>query len=347
MALAKRYLFFISQNYSFGILRPLQQAILQSGGMVAWYLEGKEVNPDYLQKGDVRLLSMDDVIRFNADANLFPGNIAPTFLPGINVAVFHGFDAGKVDKYGNNDHFKIRNCFDLYCTQGPDSTAKFKALMEPPRSYMVRETGWCALDTLFDDTDVVKLEKPTVLMCSTFSRRLSCAETLFPLITKLSKTGKWQWLIQFHPKMAPETVAKYRSLESEHLCFVETDDVKPLLKQADVMLCDTSSVLLMFLLLNKPVVTFNNIEPKDFLLNVVTKEEVESALEIALTRPPNLMKNIAQYNELNHPYQDGKSSYRVLAAIDECLANKHQLTKKKPDIFRQLKMRKRLGYWKL
>lgn len=43
-------------------------------------------------------------------------------------------------------------------------------------------------------------------------------------------------------------MAKYKSIESEHLQFIDTDDVMPLLKQADVMVCDASSVLMMFFL---------------------------------------------------------------------------------------------------
>ena len=44
----KRYLFYISQNYSYAILRPLQAAILARGDTAAWFLEGSEVNPDFL-----------------------------------------------------------------------------------------------------------------------------------------------------------------------------------------------------------------------------------------------------------------------------------------------------------
>ena len=342
----KRYLFYISQNYSYGILRPLQRAIQERGDEVAWFLEG-QVSADYLHSTEKKLASLDELFAYRADATIFPGNIAPTFLPGINVAVFHGFDAGKLDKRGRNDHYKIRNCFDLYCTQGPESTSMFESLSPPPRSYFVTQTGWCALDPLFTDRHTVDDTRPTLLFCSTFSRRLSCAERLHDSVKQLSRTGKWRWIVQFHPKMSRQTVEKYKALSSEHLTVVETDDINPLLRQADVMLCDTSSVITMFLLLNKPVVTFNNISPDDHLLNISSESELEQTLSHAFSKPAELMRSITAFGLRVHPYTDGLSSQRTLDAIDEAVASQSQLAGKKPDIVRQYKMRKKLGYWRI
>jgi len=344
---AKRYLFYISQNYSFAILRPLQEVILARGDQAAWFLEGKEVNADYLKKDEQQLKTIVEINNYKPIAVFYPANIAPTFLPGINVAVFHGFDAGKVDKRGHNDHFKIRNCFELYCTQGPSSTKPFLKLSEQDNHFSVTETGWCALDNLYFPYEKKPSNKPTILLCSTFSKKLSCAPHLFETVKRLSQTGEWDWLIQFHPKMPTEIVNQYMSLQNEHLSFIETDNVIPLLQQADVMVCDTSSVLIMFLLLGKPVVTYNNIAPTDYLLNIDNVNLLEQTINKALKKPPELIKCIEDFIKYTHPYNDGKSSNRVLEAVDELLSGRVMLGKKPMDLFRQFKMRKKLNYWRL
>jgi hypothetical protein len=342
----KHYLFYISQNYSYAILRPLQAAILARGDKVAWFLEGNEVDPNYLLTKELRLTSVEAVKDFNPIAVFYPANIAPTFLPGINVAVFHGFDAGKLDKKGNNDHFKVRNCFDLYCTQGPSSTEPFLELAEQHNHFQVTQTGWCALDELYSFDKKNKAVKPTILLCSTFSKRLSCAPHLIEKIKELSSTGEWNWLVQFHPKMSKDVVAQYKALESENLSFIETDNIIPLLQQADVMVCDTSSVLIMFLLLNKPVVTFKNISPGDYLLDIDDPEILKKTIEHAIQRPDGLMAKIGKFISNTHPYDDGQSSARVLDAVDDFLSGLYKLEKKPNDFLRQFKMRKKLNYWR-
>lgn len=343
----KRYLFFISQNYSFAILRPIQKEIIKRGFEVSWFVSGSSVSLDYFKEDEIRLTSIDDIFEYDPVAILYPSNMAPTFLPGINVAIFHGFDAGKLDKRGRNDHYKIRNCFDLYCTQGPESTSKFLDLANKYESFKVKETGWSALDPMYQITESINSSpKETILLCSTFSTKLSCAPHLFEKIKQLSETGKWQWLVQFHPKMPKNVVEKYKSIQNDYLKFIETDDVIPLLKQADVMVCDTSSVLLMFLLLNKPVVTFKNISPKSYLININDPELLEESIERALSRPESLMGEIQNFIDNTHPYQGGNSSGRVLDAIEQTL-NEGKPKKSKPlDIIRQFKMRKKLNYWK-
>ncbi len=345
---AKRYLFYISQNYSYAILRPLQAEIWARGDDAAWFLEGREVNPDYLQADEQHLQSISQVQAYHPDVVFIPGNVVPSFISGMKVGVFHGFNSGKLNRRGFEDHFNIRGCFDLYCTQGPNTTLPFIDLAKQHQHFSIKQTGWPALDPLFDLSNVTINDKPTILMCSTFSRALTCAPHLFETVKRLSATGKWQWLIQFHPKMPIEISEQYKSLEGEHLSFIETDNVIPLLQQADVMVCDTSSVLMMFLMLNKPVVTFNNIAPKDYMVNISDEKKLEESIEYALSYPAELQAKVEHFINDTHPYVDGKSSLRVLKAADELLNGENLPSKVKPwNLLRGFKMRKKLKYWRL
>ena len=344
----KKYIFFISQNYSFAILRPIQKVLLARNDEVKWFLEGKDINKEYLAAHEKRINTIDEIFEYKPDAILATANNLPSFLPGLKVAIFHGFDAGKLDNRGRNDHFKIRGGFDLYCTQGPNTTDTFMALQRQMGFFNVIETGWPALDPLFEvKPEITSSNKPTVLFCSTFSRKLSCAENTFETIKKLSESGKWQWIVQFHPKMEKTTIDKYKSIQSEHLSYIHTDNVIPLLEQADVMVCDTSSVIIMFLMQKKPVVTINNISPASYLLNITDPEKLEQSIFEALTKPPELMNNIRGFIDETHPYTDGCSAKRVVDAIEVVLLGKHPLKVKKPiNILRNFKFRKRLNYWK-
>jgi CDP-glycerol glycerophosphotransferase (TagB/SpsB family) len=274
-----------------------------------------------------------------------PGNLVPGFIPGLKVADFHGFNVQK--RSDARGHFNIRGCFDLYCTQGPNTTQTFVKLARQHKFFSVAETGWSAIDPLYEQVKQDDKAKPTILLCSTFSKNLSCAATLFETVNQISRSGKWRWLVQFHPKMDAQTVNQYKSIQHEYLTFVETDNVIPLLQQADVMVCDTSSVSSMFLLLNKPVVTFKNASPKDYFIDIDDVNLLEPSIQKALEHPPKLMQQIQSFVDNTHPYKDGKSSSRVLAAVDNILSGNNLATKAKPlNLIRSLKMRKSLRYWR-
>ncbi|SQH74668.1 CDP-glycerol:poly(Glycerophosphate) glycerophosphotransferase [Shewanella benthica] len=349
----KRYLLYIAQNYSYAILRPLQQAIRARGDEVCWFLEGNEVDPLFLKPTEKHLLSIEEVKAWQPDAVLVPGNVVPNFIPGIKVGVFHGFNAGKMNHKGREDHFEIRDCFDLYCTQGPATTQPFLRLAEKFGTFKVVETGWPTLDPMFrrDLENPYRIDgdtRPVILFCSTFSRSLSCASIIYEQIKVMSKQGNWRWLVQFHPKMSQDIVDKYKALENENLKFVETDNVLPLLKAADVMLCDTSSILIMFLLLGKPVVTFKNHTNSSHLVNVEQLGAIQPALEQALSRPSELMAKIGDYCDDIHPCRDGHSSERVLLAVDDLIESGISgLVSKPMNLLRHFKMRRKLGYWKV
>jgi CDP-glycerol glycerophosphotransferase (TagB/SpsB family) len=149
--------------------------------------------------------------------------------------------------------------------------------------------------------------------------------------------------------MDANVVARYKSMECEHLTFFDNQqDTFPLMRAADVMLCDTSSIFLQYLLLNKPVVTFKTAMPGPHLIDVQRLEDVEPALEHALTRPDSLMQEIRKYGDYIHPYRDGMSSQRVLQATDDFIANDLGTLKPKPlNILRKIQMRRKLKYYRL
>jgi CDP-glycerol glycerophosphotransferase (TagB/SpsB family) len=146
--------------------------------------------------------------------------------------------------------------------------------------------------------------------------------------------------------MAPEIVDAYRALAGPRLRFAETDDVLPLLKMADVMVSDTSSILHEFLVQHKPVVTFRNRRPGPHLLDVQHPADVRPALLRALERPPDLLRAIATFAESIHPYRDGRSSERVLQATRDMITHRAGLAPRPLNLWRRLQLRRRLGYYR-
>tara|TARA_R110002167_G_scaffold12966_3_gene54934 strand:- start:733 stop:1761 length:1029 start_codon:yes stop_codon:yes gene_type:complete len=341
----KHYLFYIAHNYDFEILRPLQQEILRRGDDVAWFVEGKEFNPDYFHQHERVLDNINQVVDYNPRAVFTPSNLVPLFIPGIKVQVFHGFEWKK------KGHLKIRGCFDLYCTQGPFFTQKFNQLKTRHPHFSVIETGWPKVDSLFNAqayTWPSQRSVKTILYAPTFSPALTSAEALYEEISRLSKDQKWQWIIKFHPKMDGLWVKKYQNLCSENLHIAETDSLAPILQSADLIVSDTSSIITEFGLLNKPIITLNNRAPEEHLLNITQAGYLEETIIQALKAEGNLLKLIKLNMQQMHPYSDGASSARVLDAAEKIIQSPPTELKAKPyNLIRKLKMRKKLNYWKL
>jgi len=350
----KHYLFFINHLYSYSILRPLQKEIHRRGDDVAWFLQGADAQ--FLRSDEKQLKTVEEVREYNPIAVFVPGNWVPDFFPGVKVEIFHGLAN---DETGKKGHYRIRELFDLYCTHAPDVTNKFEQLSKKHKTFSVAETGWTKLDPLFnpslrdpspydDFRNRVSSDKPIVFYASTFSPSLTSAPYLIDTIKKLSKDTKWHWLVTLHPKMPEEIVAQYKAMESENFTFVDSNnDVLPLLQAADVMLCDTSSIALEYLLLDKPLVTYNTKAPGPHVINVTDTDEIESAISYALTRPENLLEEARAYVAKLHAYSDGLSSARVLKATDEFILNGASKLSAKPlNLWRKLQMRKKMAYYR-
>jgi CDP-glycerol glycerophosphotransferase (TagB/SpsB family) len=258
------------------------------------------------------------------------------------VQLFHGFNVSK--RSDERGHFRIRGLFDLYCTQGPATTRPFEELARQHGHFLVRETGWPKLDPLFAGEPPRPGDRPTVFFGSTFTPSLSAAETLAPTIERLSQSGRWRWLVTLHPKMDRGVVERYRAMQNEWLTFIDGEDLVPHLRRGDVMLSDTSSIASEFLVQYRPVVTFRTRVPRPWLLDVREAGEVEGAIAHALEQPADLMAAVRRQADEIHPYRDGRSSERVLAATEEIIASgAHERLARKPlALWRRLEMRWRL-----
>lgn len=339
----QRYLFFVAELYALSILRPLQAAIRARGDEVAWFFAGP--GADWLHADEHRLHTVREVKAFAPAAVFVPGNWVPDFFPGLKVEVFHGFSVHK--RSLERGHFRIRGLFDLYCTQGPDTTEPFQLLATQHGHFRVTETGWPKMDPLFGATAPrpTPHDLPVVLFASTFTPAVSSVPHLFETIDALSRRGDRHWLVTLHPKMRRDWIERFRALQHEHLEFLESDDIVPLLKAADVLVSDTSSVASEFLLQRRPVVTFRNRKPGPHLLDVDEPARLDAAIDTALARPEALMAAITAYGDRIHPHRDGHSSERVLAAVDDFQAQ--GLGKKPLNLMRKLQARQRLGYYRM
>ncbi|PLY08295.1 MAG: CDP-glycerol glycerophosphotransferase [Desulfuromonas sp.] len=347
-----KHLFYVSQLYSLSILRPIQAAARSRGDSCAWFFDQPGAGADHLFEDEQLLVDAAAVKVFNPDAVYVPGNVVPDFFSGVKVQVFHGL---ATDDTGKKGHYRIRGFFDLYCTRGDAETHKFQALAEQHGHFRVAQTGWPKLDPLYTagaGRDLraelgIDAQRPVILFGSTFSPSLTAAPHLYTTIRELAQRGDWFWLVTLHPKTDLQLVAKYRALEGDHLKFFEAhEEVLPLQQTADAMLCDTSSIAIEFQLLGKPLVTFRGKCPGPQQLDVSSVEEVAPALERALQRPPELIGATRRFAEGIHPFADGCSSQRVLEAVDAFLAAGRDGLRPKPlNLWRRLKLRRKLGYY--
>lgn len=339
------YLLFATELYALPVLRPLDAAVRAMGGETAWFAPASFAR--HLQAPERLLPDVAAVSAWRPDAVFAASNWVPQFFPGAKVQVFHGFSVDK--RSPERGHFRIRGLFDLYCTQGPATTAPFEQLAQQHGHFAVAETGWPKLDPLFapDDGSAAALRprdgRPVVLYAATFTESLSSARALLEEITAQVARGDRYWLLTLHPKIDPEVVAAYRRLAGPNARFIEAEALVPALRAADVLVCDTSSVVSEFVVQQKPVVTFRNRAPKPHMIDIADPAELEAALRRAFAPTESLRAELLAYANFIHPWRDGRSSERVIAAARDFVSGRFgSLTPKPVNLWRRLQMRLRL-----
>ncbi len=345
-----RFLIYISYRYSIPIGKPLEKEILKRGYTVKWFADEPETNQYFSNKTSV-ISNIKDVIKYDPHIILTSTNMVPDFISGLKVQVFHGFLAKKrPSKKHIFSEFRIRNFFDLYCTQGPSTSLVFTKLAEKHKHFNVIETGWSKMDSMFPFTPSIQNKIPTILIASTFTARLSLAhcDNLREEIIRLAQTNKYHFNLVLHPKMNLDVVKKWKNIQSTNFRYYDTTDLVPLYKDADILFADTTSAIQEFLLQKKTVVAFNHTFKHDYLIHVSEPKNIEAGFIEALKNPKQLTGKIEKFIQDLHPYFDGKSSERIIdSTINFLHEDKSHLENKPLDLIRKIKIRKKLGYYSL
>ncbi|MEA2105238.1 MAG: CDP-glycerol glycerophosphotransferase family protein [Bacteroidota bacterium] len=312
---------FCKNPYAFGILKPISDELISRNHSVKWFIPSniKEKFP-YKNECDFTI-NIQEIHEFNNDVIFVPGNEVPHYLRGLKVQIFHGLAGEK------KGHFRIRKYFDLYLTQGPYFTNRFKMLAKKYQDFDVIETGWPKLDQLFSQKNLYQIEKTElkkkysvnkiILYAPTFSPSLTSAIDLKDTILTLANT-ETLLLIKFHDLMDNKVVSEYKSLcrRIPNAEVVDESNIIKYLILSDLMISDTSSVVYEFLLLNKPVITYKSKSKNIKWENITNPKQLITSVNNTFIE--DKFKDQRSWIIKNyHPYTDGKSSKRMVDAVEK------------------------------
>lgn len=342
-----KVILFCQNNYAFGILDPIKQVLIKKGYPYLWFITDKLVD-GFPFTSDNYTSKISDLKDFNSDAIFVPGNEVPYYLRGLKVQIFHGLAGEK------KGHFRIRHYFDLYLTQGPYFTRAFNKFKAKHKDFDVIETGWPKLDIYGKDNSLYHAEKKkllnehkanTILLYApTFSPRLTSAPHLIEQIKELAKKSDYLILIKFHPLMDKKWIDVYKRLDKEHanISFRDEKNIIKFLLMSDLLISDTSSVIYEFLLLDKPVITFNNISKKIQWEDSKDYDSLVTLVERNLNEDPFAKERKTVYNEF-HPYSDGNSALRMVEAVEGYIEKNGVLERRKLSFLRRRKIHNIFG----
>lgn len=337
-----RCILFCQNNYAFGILEPIKTYLENNGHDYIWYVNEK-ISSDFPFKNEKNTSSITEFENYKSDAIFVPGNEVPHYLRGLKVQIFHGLAGEK------KGHFRIRHYFDLYLTQGPYFTERFNKLKSIYKDFDVIETGWPKLDIYGTDKTAFEQERRELLQkynaekillyAPTFSPKLTSAPFLVDQIKSLSENKEYLILLKFHPLMDVSWIQFYKDLANEipNIIFETEKNIIKFLLISDVLISDTSSVIYEFLLLDKPVITFNNISDNILWQNSSDYNELIPLVKKNLNEDP-YSKERKFIFENYHPYNDGKSAKRMVDAVAGYIKKNGVPEKRKISILRKFKI---------
>jgi len=341
-------LLFCQNPYSFGILNPIKEELVKDGDEFLWYVTERLVERFPYKETDPFTTKIKDLVDFKPDFNFVPGNEIPHYIRGVKVQTFHGFAGEK------KGHFRIRDYFDLYLTQGPFFTDKFNELKKLHKNFEVKQTGWPKLDAFSTEKNKFDVEKKELLQTSgakklilyapTFSPSLTSAPRLIQEIENLSKNPEYLIHIKFHDLMKTEWISEYEKLSktSKNIKIIKDHNILKQLIMADLMISDTSSVIYEFLLMDKPVVSINNSSNNIRWDDLNKYEKLLERVKINLNEDPFKKMRNDIFTQM-HPYNDGLSAKRMLQATKDYINEFGIPESRKLSFLRRYKINKNYG----
>ncbi|MDX1754351.1 MAG: CDP-glycerol--glycerophosphate glycerophosphotransferase, partial [Salinimicrobium sediminis] len=171
-----KFILFCQNPYAFGILEPIMQELKEQKEEYLWFLT-ENLRGKFPFKEEPHTYDIEELVAWQSDAIFCPGNEVPHYLRGVKVQIFHGLAGEK------KGHFRIRHYFDLYLTQGPYFTRKFRRLKRRHRNFEVVETGWPKLDIYARDLQTYDAEKKALLNEHKAEKLILYAPTFSPSLT--------------------------------------------------------------------------------------------------------------------------------------------------------------------
>ena len=340
-----KFTLFCENPYAFAILAPLRDVLTKKEYDFIWFLPEK-LFTEFPFKEEKHTTDIHVIDAYKSDVILVPGNEVPHYLRGLKVQIFHGLAGEK------KGHFRIRHYFDLYLTQGPYFTKKFNELRKKYKNFDVIETGWSKLDIysnnkseLHKEKDVLKSNHKVdkiILYAPTFSPSLTSAPFLKKEIQNLAANTSYLILIKFHDLMSEKLRIEYKSVANKYdnIIFLEVRNILKYLIIADIIISDTSSVVFEFLLLNKPVITYKSIKPTNAWENINDAQLLSEKIQYNLNEDPYAVQR-AKIIEEYHPYNDGKSSLRMIQVIENYVKENGIPERRNLPLLRKFKMNRK------
>jgi choline kinase/GT2 family glycosyltransferase/predicted Zn-dependent protease len=206
-------------------------------------------------------------------------------------------------------------------------------------------TGFIKSDRLFGSSAFTRAsfcehygiaqDKKIILFAPTFNEELSAIPCIQERITELCDDETFV-VIKLHNMTDEKWVKMYKNLArwNDNIRFIEDIDVSHAMAAADVMVSDVSSVIVEFMLLDKPVVVFDNPKQREYpffapddieykvrdaCISVKSVEELKLAVKLSLARPDELSDKRRQYSEKLCYGRDGKCAERTAQGIVQLL----------------------------